>query len=176
MSTPSAPRTDTFGANSSAPPGTSDPIFEVLNSPNGPNSFYFNGLTGGPGSVSLVLCLYKGLPPAEIRRRFVLRPEDSISRMQRNTSLNPCGGLSHRCHTGTLVWQYEGSTSVEDHNVAQSLPGMSFGLSPPTCRCQSFHLQDPRIVVLSLSPLTVSNPYLANRLDSPLILQHLSQL
>ena len=30
----------------------------------------------------------------------------------------PCTCLSHRCDTGTRVWQYEGSTSVEDHDVA----------------------------------------------------------
>ena len=42
--------------------------------------------------------------------------------------------------------------------------------------CESFHLQGPRIVVLSLSPLTVSSQFLANRPDSPLILQHRSQL
>ena len=60
------------------------------------------------------------------------------------------------------------------------LPGMSFGsrchlhrdvrfeLLPSILQdCQSFHLQGPRIVVLSLIPLTVSNQYWANRLDSP---------
>ena len=42
--------------------------------------------------------------------------------------------------------------------------------------CLSFHLQGPRIVVLSLSPSTVSNQYLATRLDSQLILMHRGQL
>ena len=42
--------------------------------------------------------------------------------------------------------------------------------------CHSFHLQGPRNVVLSLSNLTVSNPYSTNRLVSPLILKHRSQL
>ena len=59
-STSSAPRADTFGASSGTPPpGTSVPGFEVLSSPNGPNSFSFNGLTGGPGSLSLVLCPFQ---------------------------------------------------------------------------------------------------------------------
>ena len=44
------PRADTFDATSGATTsGTSVPGFGVLNSPNGPNSFSFNGLTGGPG-------------------------------------------------------------------------------------------------------------------------------
>ena len=62
MSTSSAPRADTFGATYGATPGTSAPGFEVLNSPNGPTSFSFNGLTGGPGLFSLVLGPFKGLP------------------------------------------------------------------------------------------------------------------
>ena len=62
MSTSSAPRADTFDATSGASPGTSDPGFEVLRSPNGPNSFSFIGLTGGPGLLSLVLGPFKGLP------------------------------------------------------------------------------------------------------------------
>ena len=65
----------------------------------------------------------RGSPPTEIRRRPVLkftRPQDeySILRMQRYASLNQCDGLSHRCDTVTRVWQYERSTSVEDHDVA----------------------------------------------------------
>ena len=63
MSTSSAPRADTFGATSGATTsGTSDPGYEVLSSTNGPNSFSFNGLTGGPGLLSLVLGHYKGAP------------------------------------------------------------------------------------------------------------------
>ena len=51
-------------------PGTLDltglrPRFKVLNSPGGPDSFSFNGLTGGPGLISLVLEHFKGLPPTE---------------------------------------------------------------------------------------------------------------
>ena len=62
MSTSSAPRADTFGATSDATtPGTSAPRFEVLSSSNGPNSFSLNGLTGGPGLLSLVLCRFEGL-------------------------------------------------------------------------------------------------------------------
>ena len=56
MSTSSAPRADTVGATSGATtPGTSSPGFEVLNSPNGPTSFSFNSLTGGPGLPTVVL-------------------------------------------------------------------------------------------------------------------------
>ena len=62
MSTSSAPRADTFGATSGATPGTSDPGFEVLSSPNGPISFSFIGLAGCPGLLSLVLGPFKGLP------------------------------------------------------------------------------------------------------------------
>ena len=63
MSTSSAPRADTFGATSGATTsGTSEPGFEVLNSPNGTHSFSFNGLTRGPGLLSLVLGPFKGLP------------------------------------------------------------------------------------------------------------------
>ena len=62
MSTSSAPRADTFGATSDATTsGTTDPGFEVPNSSNGPNSFSFNGLAGGPGLLSLVLGPFKGL-------------------------------------------------------------------------------------------------------------------
>ena len=57
MSMSSARRADTFGAT----PGTSDPGFEVLSSPNGPNSFSFNGLTGGPGLFCLMVGPFKGL-------------------------------------------------------------------------------------------------------------------
>ena len=57
----SARRADTFGA-SNATPGTSDPGFEVLSSPNGPNSFSFNGLTGDPGLFGLVFGPFKELP------------------------------------------------------------------------------------------------------------------
>ena len=60
MSTSSAPRADTFGASGPAP-GISALGFEVLNSPTVPNSFSFNGLTGGPGLLSLVLGPFKGL-------------------------------------------------------------------------------------------------------------------
>ena len=45
---------------------------------------------------------------------------------------------------------------------------------PPDCLF--FHLQGPRVVVLSLSLLTVSNRHSANRLDSQPILLHRSQL
>ena len=63
MSTSSAPRADTFGATSGATtPGTSAPGFEVLSSLSGPNSFSFNGLTGGPGLLSQVLGPFKELP------------------------------------------------------------------------------------------------------------------
>ena len=63
MSTSSAPRADTFGATSGAT--TSVRGFEVLSSQKGPNSMTFNCLTGGPGGpglLSLVLGLFKGLP------------------------------------------------------------------------------------------------------------------
>ena len=67
--------------------------------------------------------LSRGSPPTEIRRRPVLRfpraqDEYSIFRMQWCASLHPCDRLSHRCDTGTRVWEYEGATSVEDHAVA----------------------------------------------------------
>ena len=42
--------------------GTSDPGFEVLSSPNGPHSFSFNRLTGGPGLLKQMLGPFKGLP------------------------------------------------------------------------------------------------------------------
>ena len=42
--------------------------------------------------------------------------------------------------------------------------------------CLSFQLQGPHIVVLSLSPLTVSEQHLVIRVDSQLILLHWSQL
>ena len=61
MSTSSAPRADTFGATFGATPGTSALGFEVFNSPNGPISFPFDNLTGGPGALSLVLGTFKGL-------------------------------------------------------------------------------------------------------------------
>ena len=61
MSTSSAPRAETFGASGPAS-GTSVLGFEVLHSPTVPNSFSFNGLSGGPGLLSLVLGLLKGLP------------------------------------------------------------------------------------------------------------------
>ena len=61
MSISSAQSADTFGATFGATPGTSALGFEVLNSPNGPISFSFNGLTGGTGSLSLVLGPFKGL-------------------------------------------------------------------------------------------------------------------
>ena len=38
--------------------------------------------------------------------------------MQWNTSLNPCDGLSHRGHTCTRIWQYEGPASIENNDVA----------------------------------------------------------
>ena len=62
-------------------------------------------------------------PPTEIRGRPIVRfprpqDEDSISRMQRYASLNPCDDLTHRCHTCTRAWQYEGFASIEDHDVA----------------------------------------------------------
>ena len=116
--------------------------------------------------------LSRSSPATEIRRRPVLRfprpqDEDSIFRMQRCASMNPCGGLSHRRHTCTQVWRYEGSTSIEDHDVAfvNQLLGMSLGsrchshhvvrcelLQSILPDCQSFHVLGPRIVVLSLSP------------------------
>ena len=40
--------------------------------------------------------------------------------------------------------------------------------------CQTFHLQGPRIVVLSLSPSTVLIQHVANRLDSQPVLLHRS--
>ena len=61
MSTSSAPRADTFGASGLAP-GTSVLGFEVFKSLNGPNSFSFDGLSGGPGLFNLVLGPFKGLP------------------------------------------------------------------------------------------------------------------
>ena len=54
-------RADTFG-DSGATPGTSDPRFEVLSRPTGPNSFSFKDLTGDPGLLSLVLGPFKALP------------------------------------------------------------------------------------------------------------------
>ena len=67
--------------------------------------------------------LSRGSRPTETRRRCVFRfprsqDEDSIFRMQRYAFLNLRDSLSHRCDTGTRDWQYEGSTSVEDHHVA----------------------------------------------------------
>ena len=59
MSTSSPPRANTFGASGLAP-GTSVLGFEVLISPTVPNSFSFNGPTGGPGLLSLVLGPFKG--------------------------------------------------------------------------------------------------------------------
>ena len=139
--------------------------------------------------------LPRGSPPTEIRRRHVLRfprPQDEyfFFRMQRDASLNPCNGLFHRGHTCTRVWQYEGRTSIENHNVtfvnhrdtaSKGLRTLSpwnvarLEMSLPPCRsvrtvavnsadCLSFHLQGPRIVVFSPSPWTVSDQHLANRL------------
>ena len=62
MSTSSAPCADTFVRLQPPPHGTSVLGFEVLDSPTAPNSFSFNGLTGGPGLLSLVLSPFKGLP------------------------------------------------------------------------------------------------------------------
>ena len=115
-------RADTFGATSGATTsGTSVPGFEVLKSPNGPNSFSFNGLTGGPGSLSLMLGPFNGAP----RRLKTVGGLSSGSHVRKTkTPFLACSGmrpwtddLSHRCHTCTRIWQYEGSTSVEDHNV-----------------------------------------------------------
>ena len=62
MPTSSAPRAHTLGATSGTfTPGTSAPGFEELNSPDGPNSFTFDGLTGGYDLLSLVLGPLKGL-------------------------------------------------------------------------------------------------------------------
>ena len=61
MSTPSAPCAVTFGASGPAR-GTSVLGFEVLDSPSVPDSFSFNGRTGGPGLLSLVLSPSKELP------------------------------------------------------------------------------------------------------------------
>ena len=60
MSISSVPRGNTFGASGPVP-GTSVLGFEVLNSPTVPYSFSFNGLTGEPGLLSLVLGPFKGL-------------------------------------------------------------------------------------------------------------------
>ena len=56
--------------------------------------------------------LSRGSPPTEVRRRPVPRlprpqDEESIFRMQWNTSLNPCDGFPHRCHmhTSFAVWR-----------------------------------------------------------------------
>ena len=175
-----------------APPdpasGTSVLGFEVLNSPTVPNSFLQTVLRVVQAWSAWFSALSRGSPPTEIRRWHVLRfprPQDKhyIFRMQQDASLNPCDGLSHRGHTCTRAWQYEGSTSIEDHNVTfcQSLLtqqagacgpwtlGISLGLRCRSHRvvryrlllsilqdCLSFHLQGPRIFVPSLIPLTVS--------------------
>ena len=80
----------------------------------------FSGLTGGPGSLCLVLCPFKGHPVDGLSSdsHVCKTKSPSIFRMQWYASLNPCDGHSHRCNTGTRVWQCEGSTCVEDHNVA----------------------------------------------------------
>ena len=120
--------------------------------------------------------LSRGSSPTEIRRRPVLR----FPRSQDGDSIFACrvnsyDGLCHRCHTCTRVWQYEGSTSVEDHDVA--FVNHSWCELPPSIlpNCLSFHLRGPRIVVLSLSPLKVSNRHLAIRLGSQQILPHRSR-
>ena len=60
MSISPAPCADTFGASAPAR-GTSVLGFEVLDSPTVPNSFSFNGRTGGPGLLSLVHSPFKEL-------------------------------------------------------------------------------------------------------------------
>ena len=124
--------------------------------------------------------LSRGSPLTQTRRHFVHRfprsqDEDSIFRMGRYASLNPCGGLSHRCHTGTRVWQYEGSTSVEDHNVAfldhslhckQTLADlgskMSLGLRchlPPCRSVRTFTVNSPRLSIFSPPAPTYRCPF-----------------
>ena len=77
----------------------------------------------------------------------------SIVRMQRDASLNPCDSPSHRCHTSTLSRQDKRSALNTNHDVAllnhRSHGKQVFG--------GPWYLQSPRIGVLSLSPLTVSN-------------------
>ena len=122
--------------------------------------------------------------PAEIRRRHVLRfplPQGKhfIFRTQRDASLDPCDGLSHRSHSCTRPWQYERSTSIEDHQcyLCQSLLtqqagacglwplGMTLSLRCRSHRvvryglllailpdCLSFHLQGPHIVCPCTEP------------------------
>ena len=206
MSTSSAPRADTYGATSGATtPGTSAPGFEVLNSPNGPNSFFLSTVLRVLQAYSAwCSALSRCSPPTEIRRRSVLRfprsqDEDPIFPMQRYASLNLHDSLSHRRDTGTRVWQYEGSNFVEDTMLPFSITPdtaskglrslaswnvIRLEMSPHRVfRCEilpSFLPESifspPRIVVLSLSPLTVSNQYLAIRLYSQPILLHRSQL
>ena len=121
MSKSSASRADTFGTSGSTP-GSSVAGFEVLNSPTVPKSFLSMVLRVVQTHSAWYSALSRGSPPTEIRRRPNLRfprPQDeyAIFRMQRSANLNPCDGLSHRGHTCTRVWQYEGSASIEDYNV-----------------------------------------------------------
>ena len=161
MSMSSVRRADTFGA-SSATPGTSDPGFEALSSPNGPNSFFFQRSHGWsrlvlPGGWSL---------PGSPRR---LKPVDgwsSSSHVRKtNTPFLACSGMR--------PWTPEMAFLTEATPAHEFQCGLLLSTLPD---CRPFHLQGPHIVVLSLNPLMVSNQHSASRLGSPLILLHRSQL
>ena len=100
-------------------------------------------------TVLLVVQAYSNWCSALSGARRRLKPVDGLSSVSHvrktKTPFFACSGVPH----GTRVWQYEGSTSVEDHNVAfldhslhckQTLADlgskMSFGLRchPPPCR------------------------------------------
>ena len=114
--------------------------------------------------------LSRDSPLAEIRRRRILRfpcPQHkySIFRMYWHASSNSFGGLSHRCHTGTRARQYEGSVSIEDHDVAfvnhsrHRKPGLAdlgpwnvtrLEMSPPPCcSVRTFTVSAPKLSIKS---------------------------
>ena len=179
----------TFGASSGATPGTSVPGFEVLSSPVVPNAFSSNGLTGGPGLLSLegphrLKSVDEASSGSQVRKT-----NTPFFRMQRDASLNPCDSLSHRSHTSTLAWQSTRPAPIEDHHVAfvnhwnvtrleMSLPlccsARTFNVKSSK-NCRSFRIQGPRIVVLSLSLLMVPDQHLVIRLGSQQILLHRSR-
>ena len=125
MLTSSAPRADTFGATSGATTsGTFRPRIRSAQLSKWTQFFFFQRSYGWTRLTQPGARPFHGVPRRlKAVDGFVFsfprsQDEDLIFRMQRYASLNPCDVLSHRCDTGTRVWQYEGSTSVEDHDVA----------------------------------------------------------
>ena len=123
--------------------------------------------------------------------------------MQRYASLDSCDGLSHRCHTCTRIWQYEGSTyhrkppcylsqslvTLQAKACGAWLLGMSHGSRCHRHRvvqCELFTVNSPKLSIFSpprptyccpfTEPFDGSNRQSANRLDLQPILVDRNQL